>query len=174
MRTGMVSALCVLLSLIYSPRPTAVQLNPAGPQLPQASLQKPPSPVKLSELPRGVESGDVGLSTDFTDERANVLRSLRNLVIQQEGASVAGIQSPVAASRCAHILIFQAPTVDSQMIKEAPRAFASNMPTFQGLQSCCRDFRSVMEIPQGDKFVSPGRIGALAPNPGMLLHGIRP
>ncbi len=37
MRIGMVSALCVLLALIYSPRQTAAQVNPASPQVKRES-----------------------------------------------------------------------------------------------------------------------------------------
>ena len=37
MRIGMVSALCVLLALIYSPRQAAAQVNPSGPQVKRES-----------------------------------------------------------------------------------------------------------------------------------------
>jgi hypothetical protein len=81
-----------------------------------------------------------------------------------------GTQSLAEASRCSHILIFQAPTLDSKMIKEVPREFASNMPRSEGLQPCCRDFHSGMVLPRMAPLVGPGRIGALAP----LSYGIRP
>jgi hypothetical protein len=41
MRTGMVSALSVLLPLIYSPRPAAAQFNPASPQAVRQEESKP-------------------------------------------------------------------------------------------------------------------------------------
>jgi hypothetical protein len=164
MRVGMVSALWVLLPLLYSPRPASAQSNPVSPQL--------PSLAKLSELPKGGESARVGSRTDFADEPKSGLRSFRNFLIQQEGASAMGIQSPVEASRCAHILIYQAPIMDSKTIKEVPREFSSNMPTLEALQPCCRDFCRVMVIPQMSPFVGPGRTPA--PNPRMPSFGIRP
>ncbi len=166
MRIGMVSALWILLPLISSPRPALGQSTSpqAAPGLPSEAARA----AEHSEPPRGTESGGVG-RIYLKNEPRNVLRFLND---PQGGAGATGIHSPVEASRCAHIVIYQAPTMDSEIIKEAPRAFARNMPTFEGLQPCCRDFRIV--IPQGDlPFVSPGRIGALAPNPGMLLYGIR-
>src|SRR6266481_301520 len=173
MRIGMVSALCVLLPLIYSPRPAAAQSKPASPQAAPSVPSEASLAAKPLELPRVPESGGVELRIYLKNDLTNVLRINRFLNDPQGGAVATGIQSPVEASRCAHIVIYQAPIMDSQMIKEAPRAFARNMPTFEGLQPCCRDFRSAMVIPQGAPFVSPRRIGALDPNPGMLLRGIR-
>jgi hypothetical protein len=165
MRIGIVSALCALLSLIYSPSSVVGQSKPASPQAAPGVPSEAGLAAKLSERPRRAESGSGEFRFYLKNDPTNVVRSLRGLVIQQEGAGTTGIQAPVGASRCAHIVIYQAPTMDSEMIKESPRAFARNMPTFEGLQPCCRDFRRVMAIPQGAPFVSPGRIGALPPNP---------
>jgi len=165
MRLGMVSALCVLLSLIYSPRPVAGQSKPASPQAAPGVPSEAGLAAKLSERPRAAESsGD-----EFRYLRNDPTNKLQNRFFFFNDPQVArrneNPQSPLRTGRCAHIVIYQAPIMDSEMIKESPRAFARNMPTFEGLQPCCRDFRRVMAIPQGVPFVSPGRIGALAPNP---------
>ena len=179
MRIGMISALCILLPFIFSPRPAAAQLNPASSQLSQDFLRRLPSLAnKVSELPRVAESGGVGLHADLANEPTNVLQTLRNGAAQlnnePEETGATGIQPSVGANRCAHIVIYQAPIIDSKMIIHVPREFASNMPTWQGLQACCRDFRSVIAIPQFTPFMGPGRIGPLAPNPPMRLYGKPP
>jgi len=170
MRIRIVSVLWVFLPLISSPHLAAAQLNPLNSQPPQESVRKPPLPAKLSEFRRGPEAKDNEWRSDLTNDSANVLRSLRNLVIQRDGASAIGIQSPVVPSRCAHIVVFEAPDVDSKMILEVPREFASNMPTFEGLQPCCRDFHRDMAFPQLAPFEDFGRIGTLTPTPRMQLN----
>jgi hypothetical protein len=130
----MVSALCVLLPLICSPRPAAPQSKPATPQAAPGVPSEAALAPKLSELPRGAESGGVGFRIDLKNDATNVLRINRFLNDLQGGAGATGIQTPVEASRCAHIVIYQAPIMDSQMIKEVPREFDRNMPTFEGLR----------------------------------------
>src|SRR5580704_4413655 len=93
MRIGIVSALFVPLLLIYSPGPSAAQFNPVSPQLSQVLLPKLPSPSKFSLLPSGANSGSFELGGDLPNEPMNALRRLRNLMVQQEGASAIGIQS---------------------------------------------------------------------------------
>jgi len=174
MRIGMVSALYVILPLIYSPCPMAGQSKPASPQAAPGVRSEAGLAAKLPERPRGAESGGDEFRFYFKNDPTRVLQINRFFSDLQERAWRNGNQSPLGTGQCAHIVIYQAPIMDSQMIKETPRAFARNMPTFEGLQPCCRDFRSAMVIPQGAPFVSPRRIGALDPNPGMLLRGIRP
>ncbi len=165
MRLGMVSALCVLLSLIYSPRPVAGQSKPASPQAAPGVPSEAGLAAKLSERPRGAESGGDEFRFYLKNDPTNRLQIYKFFNDPQGGPSATGIQSPLGTGRCAHIVIYQAPIMDSEMIKESPRAFARNMPTFEGLQPCCRDFRRVMALPQGAPFMSPGRIRTLAPNP---------
>src|SRR5882762_6002769 len=175
MRIGMVSALSVLLPLIYSPCPMAGQSKPASPQAAPGVPSEAGIAAKLSERPRGAESGgdEFRFYLKNGDEFRFYLKNdptntLQNRFFndpQGRARRNENPQSPLGTGRCAHIVIYQAPTMDSEMIKESPRAFARNMPTFEGLQPCCRDFRRVMAIPQGAPFVSPGRIGALPPNP---------
>jgi hypothetical protein len=176
MRIGMVSALSVLLPLIYFPCPMAGQSRPASPQAAPGVPSEAGIAAKLSERPRGAESGGDEFRFYFKngDEFHFYLKNDPTKVpqinrffsdLQERAGRNGNPQSPLGTGRCAHIVIYQAPTMDSEMIKESPRAFARNMPTFEGLQPCCRDFRRVMAIPQGALFVSPGRIGALSPNP---------
>jgi hypothetical protein len=157
MRIGMVSALCVLLPLIYSPCPVAGQIKPANPQAAPDVPSEAGLAAKLSERPRGAESGGDEFRFYFKNDPTKVLQINRFFSDLQERAGRNGNpQSPLGTDRCAHIVIYQAPTMDSAMINESPRAFAHNMPTFEGLQPCCRDFRRVMMIPEGAPFVSPG------------------
>jgi hypothetical protein len=165
MRIGMVSALSVLLPLIYFPCPMAGQSRPASPQAAPGVPSEAGIAAKLSERPRGAESGGDEFRFYLKNDPTNTLQNRFFNDPQGRVRRNENPQSPLGTGRCAHIVIYQAPTMDSEMIKESPRAFARNMPTFEGLQPCCRDFRRVMAIPQGALFVSPGRIGALSPNP---------
>ena len=80
MRIRMVSALCVFLPLIYSPRPAAAQFNSSLPPMPQAFARKLPSPGKLSELQPS--AGYRGVGTD-----AELRRRLRSLSCSGAAAS---------------------------------------------------------------------------------------
>jgi hypothetical protein len=75
----MVSALCVLLPLICSPRPAAPQSKPATPQAAPGVPSEAALAAKLSELPRGAESGGVGFRIDLKNDPTNVLRINRFL-----------------------------------------------------------------------------------------------
>jgi hypothetical protein len=46
-----------------------------------------------------------------------------------------GFQSTLGASQCAHILVYKAPNVDSNIVKQAPREF-SKMPILDSLLPC--------------------------------------
>jgi len=97
MRIRMVSALCVFLPLIYSPRPAAAQFNSSLPPMPQAFARKLPSPGKLSELQ--TSAGYRGVGTD-----AELRRRLRSLLQRRGGeqrpeADAMGIRSPFFTRR---------------------------------------------------------------------------
>jgi len=47
----------------------------------------------------------------------------------------------LGTNRCAHILIFPAPKLDSEMVLHAPPGAGGNITTFKGLRPCCRDLR---------------------------------
>jgi hypothetical protein len=170
---GMVSALCVLLLLICSPQPTAAQSTPLNSNLQQPSLENSAPPAKLFELPRDSASRGFGGRTFLTNDPTIRQRVEKFLSDQQEGTGAMGIQSPVAASGCAHILIYEAPSVDSKMIIEVPKEFNSNMPKLEGLQPCLGDLRKLV-IPQLAPLNGSGRIGQLAPKPEVPQGGIQP
>ena len=174
MRTRMVSALSTSLALICLPRPAAAQLIPGGPQQPQVSFRKLPSPANLSQFRSGAESGSVGSFTSLRSAPADLPWSLRNWANQLEAAGTTGVPSPVETGQCAHIVIYRAPTMDSKMIIVAPKESPSDMPKLQGLQACCEDFRGAMGIPQLSPFLGPRRIGPLDRKLEMKLFPFRP
>jgi hypothetical protein len=179
MRTVTVSAVGVLLSLICSPRPAVGQSNPSGPTLPNS--QKLQAPARLFDLPRSAETGSVPLRTDSTNGPANPPQSWMNLAQQNKPSAdqfraelreriKRGILPQLESSPCAHILILQAPNMDSKIIEEVPRGFNSNMPTFDGWPPCCpdfhvaivpRDFHGVAPIPPSAPVLAPGTIARL-------------
>ena len=191
MRRGTVSALCLLLSLICSSRPVVAQSNPSSPTLPLP--QKLAGPAKLFDFPRGAETGSILLRADSTNASTNSPQSWTNLLPQQNRPIVGqfwaeftepirkGFLPQLETSQCAHIVIFPAPNMDSKIIKEVPREFSSNMPMFEGLPPCCRDFRAamlprnfngLMPIPPSAPLLRPGI--APTPNLGMRLNSPRP
>jgi hypothetical protein len=172
MRIGTVSALCTSLALICLPRPAAAQFIPASPQRPQASFRKLPSPASLSESLSGAESRGGRSIASLINAPADVPWSLRNWAHQQEEAGAMGVPSPAETGRCAHILIYRAPIMDSKIIIKAPDA--SDMPKLEGLQACSEDFRGVVAIPQLGPFVGPGRIGLLDRKLEMQIYPLRP
>jgi hypothetical protein len=191
MRGGTVSALCLLFSLICSSRPVVAQSNPSSPTLPLP--QKLAAPAKLFEFPRGAETGSILFRTDSANESTNSPQSWMILLPQQNRPTVdqfrpelkerftKGFLPQLETSQCAHIVIFQAPNMDSKIIKEVPREFSSNMPMFEGLPPCCRDFSAamvprnfhgLMPIPPGAPFARPSI--RPTPNLGMRLNAPRP
>jgi hypothetical protein len=155
--------------------------------MPQTSPQKAAGPARLVELPKDSETGSAPLGIDSTNGPTNPPQSW-NLLAQQNRSNVdqlwsfkKGILPQLEATRCGHIVIFQAPNMDSEMIQDVPQEFSSNMPTFEGLPPCCRDFRAaivprtfhgLMPIPPTAPFVGPGI--APTPNLGMRLNSPRP
>jgi hypothetical protein len=172
MRIRMVSALCAILALIYSPRPATAQFNPALPPMRQAFARKLPLPGNLSELQTGANSRSVGTDAELLSRLRSLLQR-RGAEQRQEPGSI-GMQSLFEAGRCAHMGIIQAPDVDSKMIKDVPKEFSSNMPTWPGLQSCSGDFLGTTVIPQAAPFVDPGQIPDIALKPGARFLPHRP
>jgi hypothetical protein len=174
MRMGMVSVLSTSVALIYLPGPAAAQLIPGGPQQPQASFRKLPSPANLLQFRSSAESGSVGSLPSLRNAPADLPWSLRNWVNQQEGADATRVPTAAETSQCAHILIYRPPARDSKMIIEAPKESLSDMPKLPGLQACCEDFRGSMGIPQLGPFIAPRRMGGLDLRPGLQLYPFRP
>lgn len=167
MRMGTVSALCALLSLIYFPSPAAGQSDSTVPQMSQAVPLNLPSPAKFLGLPGRAPSEAFGLRADLSNEPANTQRIDKIFQDFQRRPGTMGFKSPVGESECAHILIYQAPAVDSKMIKEVPKEFASNIPKVKGLQPCPGGFRGAMTAPQAAPYEDRGRIEGLAPASGV-------
>jgi hypothetical protein len=175
MRNGLVSALCAVLALLYTSSPAVAQSKPVSPQLPQSFLQRLSPPSKLSEFSTAHESARLGLLTDLQGELSNELRG-DNLLLDRlrKGSDAMELESPAAQGRCAHIVIYQAPLVDSGIFKEVPKGSTGTMLMLGGLQACCRDFHRSWLIPQMVPSVGPGRIGPLAPNTRMVFDGLQP
>jgi len=174
MRIGIIPVLFTSRALIPFPRPAAAQLIPAGPQRPQASFRKLPSPANLSQFPSGAESGLGGSFPGLRNAPADLPSSSRNWVNQQEGVGAMGGQPVAEPSPCAHILIYRAPIMDSKMILEAPKGLPSDMPKLEGLQASSGDFQGVMAIQLLGPFVGPRRRRVLDPRLGMQLYPLRP
>jgi len=175
MRISMVSAFSISLAWICLPRPAAAQLIPGGPQQPQASLRKLPSPGNLSQFPSGAEASGGRFFAGLRNAPADLPWSLRNWASPQEGADATRVPSAAETSQCAHILIYRPPAMDSKMIIEAAKESLSDMPKLQGLQACCEDFRGPMGIPQLGPFIAaPRRMGGLDVRPGVHLYHFRP
>ena len=174
MRIGMVSVLSTYLAFICLPHPAAAQFIPGSPQGPQASFRKPPSPANLSQFPNAAEAKDVASLTSLRNTPTNLPLALRNSGNQLETAYATGAPSPTEASRCAHILIYRAPSMDSKMIIEASKESLSDVPKLEGLQACCEDFRGPRGIPQLGPFIAPGRRVDLDLRPGVQLYPVWP
>jgi hypothetical protein len=171
MRIGMVSSFCAFLLWIYSPLPAVAQVGPVSEQRLRAL-----SSVKLFELPNIPVSGGVRFRTDFAIELPKAPQFDKQPHRQQEGVGPIGTLSPSEDIRCAHILVYRAPAVDSKMIIQVPTEFNSNMPKLGGLlQPCCGDFRGLMLSPQ---LAPVMQIAPRDPNSGMQLWmrllGVRP
>lgn len=171
MRIGMIAALCVFLPSIYYPSQALAQLNHADQKKLPPLSRKPSSSVDHSQAPKGAESGNVGDRTEIANKLLNVPRATKFLGFPEEGAGAMGFQSTLSASQCAHILVYKAPNVDSNMAKEVPREFASKMPMLDGLQPCCGDFRGVMALPQVVPFEHGGALGL---DLGVLSSRVQP
>jgi hypothetical protein len=173
MRIRLLSALCVLFPAIYSPRPAAGQSNAASLPAPQASPQKALSPASSSEFARTAESGTFWFRADLTNAPTSSFRGdpLRN--DQKDRIGALRTNSPVTPGQCAHILLFQAPAVDSRIFMGVPKEFASNMPVWRGAQPCCSDLGKSVS-PQPVPFAPPGQIGPLSPNPAGPSFRISP
>jgi len=169
MNTSFRFALFVGLVLIYATRPAEAQstsVNPSFPQTPTVNLSLG------SAL--GVPSADskgFALRANATD--TNQTRMLRDLATQKEATGEMGFHVLLKANGCAHMVIIPAPKVDPKMIERVPREFASNMPRFEGLPSCCRDRREML-TPRFEPFGRPGAIRPLGPELFMPQSGIRP
>lgn len=145
MRMAMVSALFAFTSFLCSPRPSAAQCNPIGSRPPQSSLSKPPSHNGAAVLPKASEVVGVPLLSDSANQSASTTARQAPMLFtfQKDGPRALDLHQEPDASNCAHIVIYPAPIMDSEMIVQSdPKEFGGSMPVFQALPPCSRDFRS--------------------------------
>ena len=156
MRVGTVSAVCALLSFTFAPRPAAAQSPPAVPRAPQVPLEKAHGPDKPFQLLTDTEEVRKQLPTDSTNKPADARQTPKIFVWPQDGDIGSALRPPGESPNCAHIIVFQAPEMDSPILKEVPKHFGGNMPEVEALPPCSRDFRLAMRA-QFPGFVFPRR-----------------
>lgn len=147
MRIAMVSALFAFTSFLFSPRPLAAQSNTISSPRPQPSLSKPPLHNGAAVLPKASEVVSVPLLIDSPNQSSSTTARQAPMLFtfQKDGPRVLDLYRGPDASNCAHIVIYQAPNMDSDMIvQQDPKESGGNMPMFQALPPCSRDFHSPM------------------------------
>jgi len=155
--------------LFFPLRQVSAQSIPAGPQPLQASPEKMAATAKLQELLKNRDVGATQIQTLSTNDPANALQPWQALLRQhqQNGPIIVRILPPRDAPNCAHIVIYQAPETDSEMIlggpknsppADGPRESSDGMPILKGLPPCNRDFRptiGTMLLPRHGSFIQP-------------------
>lgn len=148
MRIGVISGLSALLVLICFPHPATAQSSQSSPPaqaLPQKLL---PWLGGLSEIPMHTEAGaaasGTGLVNPWLQELGHRAAQLGPFLNDQQEAGPQGVHSSPKTSRCAHILLYKAPALDSKMIAEVPKKSLGKMPKFEGLEACPEDFRTAV------------------------------
>jgi hypothetical protein len=159
MRTAILSAACSLLFLFCSDLAFA-QSSPTGAEAPQPQVSVGHERPTAGLLERQkAETGGIQIRGEATNHPANPQQSWLNLFRQQNGSAAAGdfraelaermnkgILPQIEHSACAHIIIFQAPETDSEMVINLPPGTGGDITTFKGLGPCCRDIHP--SIPQ--------------------------
>lgn len=154
MRVGMASAACFLLSLTCDVHPATAQSDRTSSQPPQVgsalSLSKPLQTEKIGET-AAVPSKRLAppwrmMRSDPASESPNPELWSMDLLRQGKGLILSGLPQ-LEGPQCGHIVIFQAPNMDSQIIQAVPRNFSGHMPTFPALPPCCRDFTTALVPP---------------------------
>jgi hypothetical protein len=172
MRVGPSLPLWALLSLTLSPQPAAAQSTPAGSSSPQTSPEKTASITKLQEALKAAQARSDRPGTGSPDGAPSGLQSWLGLLSERQRNEPATVvtRPPGEAPNCAHIVIYRAPEMDSEMIlpfDEAPGEPDGSMPTFKALPPCSRDLRpaialhrfpGVMVNPRGGPFFQPSLV----------------
>ena len=153
MRVGTVSAVCALFSLTFALSQAAAQSNPAAAEAPPVSLEKTLYPRKPLPLLTDAKQ----LPTDSTKKPADPRQTPKIFVLPQDGDLRSVLRPPGESPICAHIILFQAPEMDSPIFKEVPNHFSGNMPALEALPPCPRDFRLAMRAQQVPGPFSPPR-----------------
>lgn len=153
MRVGTVSAACALFSFTFMPCQAAAQSNPAAAEAPQVSLEKTLYPGKPLPLMTDTKQ----LPTDSTKKPAEPRQTPKIFVLPQDGDLRSVLRPSGESPNCAHIILFQAPEMDSSILKEVPKHFGGNMPAVEALPPCARDFRLAMRAQQFPRLFFPRR-----------------
>lgn len=146
MRSHLPYIVSLLLLWIWSPSTVIAQsLGPKSPQSIQPLPQKAPSDRKLLAFQKASEQNKQIFFVDPQGKPRLLAPSQKFIVMEDTPES-------------AHILIWQAPDMDQNMILEIPRDFSSNMPIIKGLPPCSADFRGVFinqPLPSANPFFAP-------------------
>ena len=151
MRVGMVFAVSFLLSLTCDPHLAAAQSSPVTSQPPRASLQNSPPTGNVLALPEAMPTAPLPQHIDTANDPTTLqaLKTWTNLQPQHQ-KDVPGLKwfgRGLDATQCAHIRIFQAPNIDSEMIVQVPPGSGGDITIFQGLLPCCRDLMTAVVPP---------------------------
>jgi len=161
MRKANLSAVCSLLLLLCSDSALAQSSPvPAEAALPQISLNQEPRTAGLLE-PQKARNRTLRVRPDATSHPVTRNQTWLNRLGPQDGSSgasdfraersepaIKGILPQMEPSACAHILIFQAPETDSEMIVSLPPGTGGEITTYKGWGPCCRDLRPSLEAPK--------------------------
>lgn len=143
MRAQIASLPFALVVLLYFSQSAAAQSSTTSSKVRQQSPQKLPFSAKPLELPRATETTPLQGSFDAAENTAKTLPVPKNwaglLQRREDWSGLRGFGGGLDGAQCAHIRIFQAPNLDSEMIIDAPPGAGGNITTFRGLPPCCRD-----------------------------------
>lgn len=138
-------------SLLFVNSAAAQSSQMSSPPL-QQTPQKPPSSIKLLPPPPAAQiqllanqAGSASDRTLTTQELKDWIGALQN---QKNGLSfnLQRFGTGPDAPNCAHIRIFQAPEMDSEMIVQRSPGDGGPIQTFQGLPPCRRDLPAPMTV----------------------------
>ena len=150
MRARTASASFFFLALFSSAHFTAAQSSPIPSQaqstekmLPAAKLLPPPSAAQIVLLPNQNGSAD-----DHAIKLQELKTWMEKLQNQKDGLAkdLQRFGSGPDAPNCAHIRIFRAPEMDSEMIVPMSPGDGGPIQTFQGLPPCRRDLPAPMTV----------------------------
>jgi hypothetical protein len=145
-----VSALFVLFAFFAALPFAAAQSSPMPSQLLLQTPPKPSSSVKLLPLPPASQipplADQAGASNDHIIAPQEPRGWIGALQIQKDGLAmnVQRFGGGPDAPNCAHIRIFQAPEMDSEMVVQMSPGDGGPIQTFQGLPPCRRDLPAPM------------------------------
>ena len=190
--------LWAVLSLTLTPRPAVAQSSPAGPSSQHTSPERTASIAEAREVLKSAQAGSVRPGTGSPDSAPSAWPSWQDLLNQRERHEPPAVvtRPPGEAPNCAHIVIYRAPEMDSEMILFSDVVSGDSggsIPTFKALPPCSRDlhpaialqrFPGVMVNPRGGPFFQPSFVkpspalpkanDAPVPKPQEVPNGPRP